>query len=74
MGDKTSRPLDPASIKIHSGQSDYYHYRTPYVPGLFTSLLGELGVSQSSVLMDLACGRGEVAAHLARSAGVGLWC
>lgn len=52
---------DPQSIKIHSDQADYYKYRTPYISDLFKDVCNELGVTKNSILMDLGCGRGEVA-------------
>jgi SAM-dependent methyltransferase len=52
---------DPLSIKIHSDQANYYKYRTPYISDLFKDVCKELGVTKESVLMDLGCGRGEVA-------------
>lgn len=58
------------SIRIHSEQSGYYAYRTPYIPPLFETVCRELHISKNSVLMDMACGRGEVASLLSPHAGV----
>lgn len=52
---------DPKSIRIHSDQADYYKYRTPYIPELFRAICKELHITKESTLMDLGCGRGEVA-------------
>ena len=61
---KEQDKVEPTSIRIHSDQADYYRYRTPYIAGLFEAVCRELGVTKNSTLMDLGCGRGEVASHL----------
>lgn len=56
------------SIQLHSEQSNYYKWRTPYVPKLFQDVCAELNVSKNAYLMDLGCGTGEVATHLSKLA------
>jgi len=59
---------DPNSISIHSVQADYYKFRTPYILGLFEGVRKELGITKDSILMDLGCGRGEIANILCKYA------
>ena len=65
---KEPNKVEPTSIKIHSDQADYYRYRTPYIAGLFEAVCKELGITKTSTLMDLGCGRGEVASYLSNYA------
>ena len=60
---------DPQSIEIHSAQADYYKYRTPYVPQIFETICKELNITKETILMDVGCGRGEVANILSKYAG-----
>lgn len=57
------------SISIHSAQSNYYKYRTPYIPKLFSSIADYLGINSQSIVVDLGCGTGEVSSQLAKYAG-----
>jgi len=61
--------VDSISIDMHSAQSDFYEYRTPYIPKLFNAICEDIGVRKNSTLMDLGCGRGEVSGILANYAG-----
>jgi SAM-dependent methyltransferase len=60
--------VTPQSIQLHSEQSNYYKWRTPYVPKLFQDVCAELNISKNARLMDLGCGTGEVATHLSKFA------
>ncbi len=60
---------NPKSIAIHSEQSDYYRFRTPYIPKIFKAICDELGINKKTALMDLGCGQGEVSSILAGYAG-----
>ncbi len=53
--------INPRSIEIHNEQADHYSYRTPYISKVFEAVCKELGVTRNSLLMDVGCGRGEVA-------------
>jgi len=57
------------SIAIHSAQANYYKYRTPYIPKLFSEIANNLDINSKSILIDLGCGTGEVASQLAKYAG-----
>lgn len=59
---------NPQSIKVHSDQADYYDFRTPYIPKVFEVVCEELGITKESTVMDMGCGRGEVANILSRHA------
>lgn len=61
--------INPKSIEMHSKQSDYYKYRTPYLPKLFDKICEDLQISENSSLMDLGCGSGEVSQILSKHAG-----
>lgn len=62
---ENQKPITGASsITIHSDQADYYQYRTPYIADLFDAICKELGITNNSTVMDLGCGRGEVASFL----------
>jgi|GEM_PF-7005377 len=60
---------NPQSIDIHSVQSPYYKYRTPYIPKLFEAVCNDLAISKNTTLIDIGCGRGEVTNILANYAG-----
>jgi ubiquinone/menaquinone biosynthesis C-methylase UbiE len=58
--------VTPQSIQLHSEQSNYYKWRTPYVPKLFHEVCAELNIGKNACLMDLGCGTGEIATHLSK--------
>lgn len=60
---------NPKSIELHSKQSDYYKYRTPYLPKLFAQICEDLDIGEETSLMDLGCGSGEVSNILSNHAG-----
>jgi ubiquinone/menaquinone biosynthesis C-methylase UbiE len=60
---------NPKSIEMHSQQSNYYKYRTPYLPKLFEKICEDLSITKESTLMDLGCGTGEVSSILSNYAG-----
>ena len=64
-----TRSVNPNSIRMHSEQSDFYGYRTPYIAQLFEAVCHELDITKQSTVLDMGCGRGEVAGFLAGHAG-----
>lgn len=68
-------PSDPdgrlfaGAIDAHSRLADFYKYRPPYSEVFFRELSGKLGLSRESVMLDLCCGRGELASKLASYCG-----
>lgn len=55
------------TIQAHSLIADLYKNRPPYVAGFFKRAVEKLGISTDSVLLDLCCGRGELASGFAPS-------
>lgn len=56
-------------ISSHSALAPYYADRTPYFESFFAELAARLHLDTQSTLLDVCCGRGELAAGLARYAG-----
>ncbi|MBI5275207.1 MAG: methyltransferase domain-containing protein [Burkholderiales bacterium] len=55
------------TIAAHSQIAAYYQFRPPYAPRFFRDAAAKLGATPDSVLLDLCCGRGELAAGFAAS-------
>jgi SAM-dependent methyltransferase len=56
-------------ISAHSALAPYYADRTPYFEPFFADLAARLQLNTQSTLLDVCCGRGELAAGLAQHAG-----
>lgn len=52
------------SIKLHDPQAPFYKFRTPYLPDFFKELSSKLSLDQSTKLIDLCCGNGELSAGI----------
>jgi SAM-dependent methyltransferase len=57
------------TIEAHSQIADFYKWRPPYAPGFFATAAQKLGLTADSCLLDLCCGRGELASGLSRFCG-----
>lgn len=51
------------SITSHSRIAEFYKYRPPYMESFFQIAANKLNLSNDSVLLDLLCGRGELASR-----------
>jgi ubiquinone/menaquinone biosynthesis C-methylase UbiE len=53
------------TIEAHSKLADFYDGRPPYVDDFFRQAGEQLGITPQSTLLDLCCGRGELASGFA---------
>lgn len=59
-----SSELDP--IKSHSNIADIYKYRPPYTNEFFTEIAKKLQLNSEMNILDICCGRGELASGLSK--------
>lgn len=57
------------TIEAHSQIADFYKWRPPYAPNFFSTAAQKLGLTTDSCLLDLCCGRGELASGFSRLCG-----
>lgn len=55
--------IDP--ISSHSRIANFYKFRPPYIEEFFVDASRKLELSKNSVILDLCCGRGELASRFA---------
>lgn len=53
------------SISSHSRIANFYKFRPPYIEEFFVDASRKLALSKNSVILDLCCGRGELASRFA---------
>ena len=61
-----SYDVDP--ITAHSRIAQFYQYRPPYLKEFFEIIADKLNISGTGTLLDLCCGRGELASRFAEFA------
>ncbi|ROZ79411.1 class I SAM-dependent methyltransferase [Ramlibacter sp. WS9] len=57
------------TIEAHSQIADFYKWRPAYAPSFFATAAQKLGLTADSCLLDLCCGRGELASGFSRFCG-----
>jgi SAM-dependent methyltransferase len=57
------------TIEAHSQLADFYKWRPPYAPSFFSAAAKKLGLTADACLLDLCCGRGELASGFAPFCG-----
>lgn len=57
------REIVPRSISIHAKLAKLYKYRPPYMNIFFQTTINKLNISEKTTLLDLCCGRGELASR-----------
>ena len=62
--DSPDFPLKTDAIKMHSRIADVYKFRPPYKDIFFQQLADKLKLKSTSDILDLCCGRGELASGM----------